>query len=509
MSLNYLSKILLLCLCAFALNGQTNSNTSELQKSNFVGYDNVAVGDFSKDGDLSDGKFNNDNRIAVNLAEGEHDANNDFIQEKISKISGSVMEDTNNDNIGDKPLPGVVIRLFEKSGVPAKDINGKAVPFQITNSLGYYEFENLKAGEYFIIKSEISNEQELTQTPLDNSVAEKPLPKTSDLVSASKQQVNERSPVKETALNEIQVEQNNPEESKKENDLARPSGYSFQDVVDNKVPKSESSDEADHMDIVKTQTENIKKPTPVFEMPAQKHVLLIGSSIDEASQAFLPFKMNFGNYLYENYDYVSHPKLGTGYDVNIKLPDLLNFEMVFLKMDMGSFSETMLEALAEYIEIGGKIYIIFDAYDRAYYLTKMEENVNALLKRINVDDMVKFSHEIVNNQNKSGVVSTVSNQVRYKSAKKNKEAQASNENEKRFLTTMGKGHYIKSISDLSEANTICRFEVDNEKYITNVFWQTGHGGALGIGTEKQTSAYPEYGSIDAWKILAEGLNLNH
>jgi len=498
MSLKSILLTLAICVYTIAVQAQSSVPVSTVKQANTTSYENVAVGDFSKDGDRADGMFNKDNRIAVDLTEGEHDSNNDFIQVKVCKISGSVMEDTDNDNEGDKAIPGVVIRLFDKEGNPAVDVNGKAVPFEITNVYGFYQFQNLRAGEYVIIKADVAVEEtNNTQVKeVDHSIVSKP-------------KVNAKPAIKEATntKNEAPVVVSNQPTPKAD--------ASFQDIVDNKVPSTTSEVV---MNPSPTETKSAVKPEKepeVFEMPVQKHVLLVGSSIDEASQAFLPFKMNFGNYLYENYDYVSHPKLGTGYDVNLNLPDLLNYEMIFLKMDMGSFSEDMINALAEYIEIGGKIYIIFDAHDRAYYLDKMEANVNLLLKKVQISDQVKFSHEIVNNQNKSGVVHTISNTVRKKNNKKSlaeKIGLSSGKKDepavhKTFLTTMGKGHYIKPVSDLSEANTICRFEVDKTKYITNVFWTAGHGGAIGIGTEKQTSAYPEFGSLDAWKILAEGLDL--
>jgi protocatechuate 3,4-dioxygenase beta subunit len=59
-------------------------------------------------------------------------------------ITGSVLEDTNNDNVGDTPLPGVTVVL--------KDPNGNTVATTTTDTNGNYSFPNVPAGNYTIVE---------------------------------------------------------------------------------------------------------------------------------------------------------------------------------------------------------------------------------------------------------------------------------------------------------------------------------------------------------------------
>lgn len=467
---------------------QTEVSNSEIRKTEGSKFDNLSVGDFSKDGDTRDGLFNKDNRIFVELNEGEHDQNNDFVQQKISTISGSVLEDSDNDNIGDKGIPGVVIRLFDQTGKPALDINGIAVRFQITDENGYYRFDNLKPGNYIVMKPELdSNKQN------ENSGFREPY--------VQRQQAKKNgSKLKDRVQNILNPKQ----KSQDQEPIEKSSHISFQDIVDNKV-KTNKTPTPVNRDLVSKNKEEKESNKVEFELPVDKNILLVGSSLEKGNQAFLPFKMNFGNYLYETIHYPSHKQYGTGYNVEMQLPELINYEMIFIKLDLGSFSENMLDKFAEYIELGGKIYFVFDAYDKPHYLDRMQTNFNELLKRLKIDDTVLFSHELVDMQNKSGLMRSIDNVGRQKKDEKTKVGDF--RSELTYLSTMGKGYYLKAASDLSETNRIFRFEIDRDQYITNAFWSLDYGGGIGIGTEKQTSAYSEYGTLDAWKMIANGFNL--
>jgi len=71
----------------------------------------------------------------------------------VGSISGSVSEDTNNDESRDEDLTGVVIIL--------KDRLGLIVATTLTDSLGDYVFYDLPGGKYSVI------ETNLPETPLD------------------------------------------------------------------------------------------------------------------------------------------------------------------------------------------------------------------------------------------------------------------------------------------------------------------------------------------------------
>jgi hypothetical protein len=59
-------------------------------------------------------------------------------------ITGSVLEDTNNDNVGDTPMPGVTVVL--------KDPNGNTVATTTTDANGNYSFPNVPAGNYTVVE---------------------------------------------------------------------------------------------------------------------------------------------------------------------------------------------------------------------------------------------------------------------------------------------------------------------------------------------------------------------
>ncbi|MDD3328251.1 MAG: SdrD B-like domain-containing protein, partial [Zoogloea sp.] len=59
-------------------------------------------------------------------------------------ITGSVLEDTDNDNVGDTPMAGVTVVL--------KDPNGNTVATTTTDANGNYSFPNVPAGNYTIVE---------------------------------------------------------------------------------------------------------------------------------------------------------------------------------------------------------------------------------------------------------------------------------------------------------------------------------------------------------------------
>ena len=72
---------------------------------------------------------------------------------KPSSIGDKVWLDEDKDGIqdvGEKGVEGVTVKLLDKDGNPAKDFNGNEVPDQVTDANGNYKFENLAAGEYVV-----------------------------------------------------------------------------------------------------------------------------------------------------------------------------------------------------------------------------------------------------------------------------------------------------------------------------------------------------------------------
>ena len=72
----------------------------------------IAAGDYSSDGDPSDGFITEENRIEVVLESGEIDSDNDFIvRENRGRITGQVLIDTDNDGVGDIPVENNIVLL--------------------------------------------------------------------------------------------------------------------------------------------------------------------------------------------------------------------------------------------------------------------------------------------------------------------------------------------------------------------------------------------------------------
>ena len=109
-----------------------------------AGFSDVSDRDESADGDAGDSDTTVDNAIAVTTVPNEADMDNDFIEEKLASISGSVLEDIDNDDAGDRPISGVTILL--------KDAAGNTVAQDITDANGFYEFLNLSPGVYTLME---------------------------------------------------------------------------------------------------------------------------------------------------------------------------------------------------------------------------------------------------------------------------------------------------------------------------------------------------------------------
>ena len=96
-----------------------------------------------------------DLRIPVKLGSGETDSGNDFVVEQLGSISGNVLADTNNDDLGDSPLVGVQLVLVDASGNPVD--GNPALPgvqniIATTIAGGNYSFPNIPVGTYGVLE---------------------------------------------------------------------------------------------------------------------------------------------------------------------------------------------------------------------------------------------------------------------------------------------------------------------------------------------------------------------
>ena len=126
-----------------------------VKQTNLSGYIDVSDGDSIDDGgaggtDDDTNSNTDDNLISVSLSSQEIDTGNDFLDERTGTISGEVLSDTNNDDVGDSPLSGVTVELFE-------DGNATAIAITTTNSDGKYTFINVAPGDYTVVQTNLND----------------------------------------------------------------------------------------------------------------------------------------------------------------------------------------------------------------------------------------------------------------------------------------------------------------------------------------------------------------
>jgi protocatechuate 3,4-dioxygenase beta subunit len=111
------------------------------------------------------------NSIAVTVTKDETNSGNDFVDEKLGAIAGTVLKDTNNDNIGDSPVGGVSLELLDSSGNPI-DSNSSLAGVQptttTTNAGGSYSFGNLPPGTYQVRETNLANYQDVSDADAGN-----------------------------------------------------------------------------------------------------------------------------------------------------------------------------------------------------------------------------------------------------------------------------------------------------------------------------------------------------
>ncbi len=115
------------------------------------GYTSVSDGDTTDSGDDTPTNTNTeDNFIPVTISANETDSGNNFVDEQTGTISGEVLADTNNDDIGDSPLEGVTVELYEDGG-------STPIATTTTDSNGNYSFTDLAPGSYEVKETNLSD----------------------------------------------------------------------------------------------------------------------------------------------------------------------------------------------------------------------------------------------------------------------------------------------------------------------------------------------------------------
>ncbi|MEZ5536233.1 MAG: SdrD B-like domain-containing protein [Thiolinea sp.] len=108
----------------------------------------------------ADTSGDNDNRIAVLLASGEHSPDHDFLDARPTMISGQVREDEDRDgNLtdADQGLEGVTVTLYTDPNGDGNPDDGEPVQTTTTNTDGNYVFEGVMPGDYVIVEEDPEN----------------------------------------------------------------------------------------------------------------------------------------------------------------------------------------------------------------------------------------------------------------------------------------------------------------------------------------------------------------
>jgi hypothetical protein len=120
------------------------------------GYVSDSSSDNTNDGvlDGETGAGTDENTIPVSIIGGEDDTGNDFVDELLTgSISGTVLEDTDNDGVGDIPIEGVTIALLDDMGNPVLDDMGNPIT-TVTAADGTYSFDDVPPGDYQVLESD-------------------------------------------------------------------------------------------------------------------------------------------------------------------------------------------------------------------------------------------------------------------------------------------------------------------------------------------------------------------
>ncbi len=113
---------------------------------------------------VSDTDSGDDNLTTVVLVAGNDVTGVDFIDERPVSISGTVLEDTDGDGIGDVPVPaGTVMELLDAMGDPVLDDMGVAIT-TTTDAAGAYSFDNISPGDYQVKENDPADFSSVSDT---------------------------------------------------------------------------------------------------------------------------------------------------------------------------------------------------------------------------------------------------------------------------------------------------------------------------------------------------------
>ena len=142
--------------------------------------DSISDQDSTPDGDPFDSDTTVDEQIAVTLESGESDSGNDFVEENRGSITGSVLEDTDGDGVGDTGIVTTVELYADTDGDGQPD--GSPITSVTTNPDGSFSFDDVPPGDYVVVEVQPAglddvSDSDLTpedgndgNTPVDNLI---------------------------------------------------------------------------------------------------------------------------------------------------------------------------------------------------------------------------------------------------------------------------------------------------------------------------------------------------
>ena len=149
---------------------QGNYSFTNLMPGNYVvvqeqpnGLDSVSDQDDSNDGDAFDTDTTVDEQIAVSLESGESDTDNNFVESNLGSISGSVLEDSNGDGVGDSGLVTTVELYSDTDGDGQPDTLISSVT---TNPDGSFNFSDVPPGNYVVVEVQPSGYESVSDSDL-------------------------------------------------------------------------------------------------------------------------------------------------------------------------------------------------------------------------------------------------------------------------------------------------------------------------------------------------------
>jgi protocatechuate 3,4-dioxygenase beta subunit len=112
-----------------------------------TGYISISDSDSSDDADNQTNSNTNDNKIPVTITTNEHDADNNFVDQKAAGLISGKVEDSSA-----KPIAGAKIKLIKSDNTPALDTYGTETSIITTDSSGTFSFANIPTGDYLLLE---------------------------------------------------------------------------------------------------------------------------------------------------------------------------------------------------------------------------------------------------------------------------------------------------------------------------------------------------------------------